>query len=96
MPQLWAASRGALTRLGLADADEITIGAAYLVLSGAIGMALHLPLEVYSTFGVEARFGFNKQTLGGFVRDKLKSIALQLVLGLPVAVALLWVVRWGG
>jgi STE24 endopeptidase len=33
---------------------------------------VHLPFSLYSTFVIEQRHGFNKQTLGLFFLDKLK------------------------
>ena len=55
-----------------------------LFLTSLIG----LPLSLYRTFGIEARFGFNRMTPKLFVLDMFKSLLLGLVLGLP----LLWVV----
>ncbi|MHB8870774.1 MAG: M48 family metallopeptidase [Thermoleophilia bacterium] len=40
-----------------------------------------LPLRAYSTFVLEARYGFNKTTVGVFVADMLKGAALAVVLG---------------
>lgn len=47
-----------------------------------IGSAiLSLPFEIYSTFVIEERFGFNKTTPTTFVSDKLKNILLTAVIG---------------
>ncbi|KAL4102164.1 hypothetical protein PRIC1_005912 [Phytophthora ramorum] len=43
-----------------------------------------------------ARHGFNKQTLGLFFMDKIKSFALFIAIGFPVTAALIYVIRWGG
>ena len=40
-----------------------------------------LPFQVYRTFVIEQKFGFNKMTPGLFVADKLKSYALTAVMG---------------
>lgn len=45
-----------------------------------------LPFELRSTFGIEARYGFNTTTPALFVRDKLVNMALAVALGGP----LLW------
>jgi STE24 endopeptidase len=42
-----------------------------------------LPLDLYSTFGIETRFGFNKTTLGLYFSDKLKGLILGLLIGAP-------------
>ncbi|HTL66455.1 MAG TPA: M48 family metallopeptidase [Lacunisphaera sp.] len=55
-----------------------------------------LPLAWWSQFRLEARFGFNKCTLGLWVSDQLKSAALGLAIGFPLAWALLALVRLAG
>lgn len=42
------------------------------------------PLNFYSTFKIEAEFGFNTTTLGVYLRDLFKSILMSMVLGLPL------------
>jgi STE24 endopeptidase len=60
-------------------------------------MMLRLPFELWSTFKVEAEFGFNKTTLGTFIADKLKALLLGALLGLPLLALVLWLfesTRW--
>jgi len=57
---------------------------AILFFVAAIGFLLDLPFTILRTFGLEAKFGFNKMTPGMFIRDGLKGIALQLALGIPL------------
>lgn len=49
-----------------------------------------LPFEWWSTFKLEARYGFNKTTLGLWITDKIKGIILGLLLGYPLLCLLLW------
>jgi STE24 endopeptidase len=49
-----------------------------------------LPTDLYSTFKLEARFGFNKITWKLYLADKLKGLFLGTLIGLPF----LWVVLW--
>ncbi len=51
---------------------------------------LQLPFTVYSTFVIEARFGFNKTTPKLFLIDMLKGLAISVVIGVPVLLALFW------
>lgn len=44
----------------------------------------NLPFSIYSTFVVEAKYGFNRTTPCTFVKDRLKMFALMLALGVPV------------
>lgn len=49
-----------------------------------------LPFNVYRTFGIEARFGFNRTSAATFIKDRLKGLLLMLLLGTPVLAAILW------
>lgn len=49
-----------------------------------------LPAELYSIFGIEAKFGFNKTTFGLYFTDKLKGLVLSLVIGVPFLLVVLW------
>ena len=49
-----------------------------------------LPADLYATFVLEARFGFNKTTPALYVADKLKGLLLSLVIGVPFLFAVLW------
>jgi STE24 endopeptidase len=51
---------------------------------------LELPFELWRTFGIEARFGFNRTTAARFVADKLVGTGLGLLLGIPLTLAILW------
>lgn len=55
-----------------------------LAFFGVIGLAtflLGLPFELYDTFVIEERFGFNKITASVFVSDKVKSLLLGALVG---------------
>ncbi|HEY7166235.1 MAG TPA: M48 family metallopeptidase [Candidatus Binatia bacterium] len=49
-----------------------------------------LPTDLYSTFGLEARFGFNKTTPKVYVLDKLKALLLGILIGGPFLFVVLW------
>lgn len=60
-----------------------------------VGMALpfgllSLPFSIYRTFGIEARFGFNRITWGLWLRDRAKGLVLAAAIGLPLLYAV-----WG-
>jgi STE24 endopeptidase len=65
-------------------------GILFILLVSLLFWAVSLPFGLYSTFGIEARFGFNKMTPKIFVLDTLKSLALSAVIGMPVLLALFW------
>ena len=56
----------------------------------AISSAAEVPLALYRQFVVEARFGFNRQTLAGFFGDLVKQALLGLALGVPLILLVLW------
>lgn len=55
-----------------------------------------LPLEWWSQFRLEAKFGFNQSTLRLWVTDQLKSWLLSFAIGFPLLWALLALVGWVG
>lgn len=58
---------------------------------------INLPLSVYRTFVLEARFGFNRTTPRLFVTDLMKSLLLGAALGGPLLLAVLYLMdRSGG
>lgn len=50
---------------------------------------LSLPLDAYSTFKIEEKYGFNKSSFGLWSGDLAKSVLLTCVIGLPVVWALI-------
>jgi STE24 endopeptidase len=56
----------------------------------------NLPIDLFSTFGIESRFGFNKTTLGVYIVDKLKGLTLGLVIGVPFLSVVLWLMQATG
>ncbi|MBK6863345.1 MAG: M48 family metallopeptidase [Ideonella sp.] len=70
-----------------------------LALLGAfaiIGGAIDLPLELYSTFRVEQRFGFNRMTWRLYVADLAKGVLVGALIGLPIAALVLWLMHAAG
>jgi STE24 endopeptidase len=55
-----------------------------------------LPLSLWSTFRLEARFGFNRTTFGLYVADRLKGLILALLIGGPLLLAALALMRYAG
>ena len=56
----------------------------------AVGAVLDLPFSLYRTFVVEQRFGFNKTTPKLWLQDFVKSAVLALLIGLPMAALVVW------
>jgi STE24 endopeptidase len=60
------------------------------------GAVLDLPFELYSTFRVEQRFGFNRMTWRLYLADMLKGAIVGAVIGLPLAALILWIMATTG
>jgi STE24 endopeptidase len=71
-------------------------GIIFCLAVGALFLMIGLPAELYATFGLEARFGFNKTTVKLYVADKLKGLMLGLVIGVPFLYVVLWLMEATG
>src|SRR5690606_23089239 len=58
--------------------------------------AIALPLSIWRTFVIEARFGFNRTTPALFVADLLKSMVLSALLGAPLIFVVLLLMQRAG
>lgn len=68
----------------------IVTGIAFMGVLVVGGQILSLPFEIYSTFVIEGRFGFNRTTPKTFVIDLIKGLALGIAFGVPLLAAILW------
>ncbi|KAJ1817867.1 zinc metalloprotease [Coemansia sp. RSA 2675] len=92
-PWMWTAVGDAMqTYLGLGEEYEITRSVAYFVVATLISTVLALPFDLYSTFVVEKKHGFNKQTGALFFSDLAKNLMLTFFLGGPILALFLWVI----
>ncbi len=81
------------------------LGVAVIATVALAVQLVNLPLSVWRTFGLEARFGFNRTTPALFLADLGKGLALAVLIGGPLLVATLllmqragdwwWVWAWG-
>mmetsp|Transcript_11361 Transcript_11361/g.13003 ORF Transcript_11361/g.13003 Transcript_11361/m.13003 type:complete len:517 (+) Transcript_11361:180-1730(+) len=76
--------------------NEIKISLIFLLLTTVLGIVTSLPFELYSTFRIEKKHGFNKMTVGLFFADKVKSTLLSIVIGGPFVAILLTIIKMGG
>ncbi len=67
------------------------------VAATALALALAgLPFDAWSTFRIEARFGFNRTSPGLFLLDLVKGLAVSACLLLPLAALLIWLMPRAG
>ncbi len=55
-----------------------------------VSMLLSLPFSYYHTFVIEEKFGFNKQSIGTFVKDQVLALVLGGVFGGSLLALILW------
>jgi len=66
---------------------------AALLFFGILGFGADVagaPFEIYSTFVIEEKYGFNKTTPITFFLDKLKSWVLAIIIGAPLLALIIW------
>ncbi|HMM86087.1 M48 family metallopeptidase [Azohydromonas sp.] len=61
-----------------------------------IASLLDLPFDLYHTFVLEQRFGFNRMTWRLYLADAAKSLLLSALIGLPLAALVLWIMGASG
>lgn len=61
-----------------------------------INATIDLPFSIFRTFGIEARFGFNRMTPGLYASDLVKQVLLAVALGAPLLLLVLWLMTHAG
>ena len=74
-------------------AEGILRGLVLIALVGALTTLIDLPSDLYRTFVIEQRFGFNKTTPWLFITDLCKSLLVGAALLLPLAALIIWLIR---
>ncbi|MCX7192282.1 MAG: M48 family metallopeptidase [Proteobacteria bacterium] len=65
-------------------------GMATMVAVLMLSSLLEVPFNLYRTFRIEARFGFNNMTLKLYLTDAIKGLLVGAILGLPLLFGVLW------
>lgn len=87
------------------ELDSVVTGVLFFGVLALAQSILDLPFEIYSTFVIEERFGFNRTTAATFISDLAKTLMLAILLGGPFAALILllferagpsaWLYCWG-
>ncbi|RYP77168.1 hypothetical protein DL769_003478 [Monosporascus sp. CRB-8-3] len=97
LPKLWSWTGDLLLRFAPARfTGEISHSIAFVLTFIVIQQVLSLPMNVYHTFVLEEKFGFNKQTPRLFVTDMIKSNLLAFAFAPPVLAGFLSIVQKTG
>lgn len=76
--------------------SEPWLGVAVIASVALLLQLVHLPLSAWRTFGLEARFGFNRTTAALYLADLGKSLALAVLIGAPLLTAILLLMQRAG
>jgi STE24 endopeptidase len=85
--------RAARTLAATPGSPPIATGLAFFALLALLTSLFELPFDLWATFRIEEKHGFNRQTLRGFFLDRLKGLAVAIALGGPMLAAVLWVIE---
>ena len=84
---------GAWVSTGL---SPLVSGTGLLLSTFLIMGLLEMPFDIYRTFVIEERFGFNRTTPRLFISDAVKQTLLLLAIGTPIILAVLWLMAHAG
>ncbi|EPS36425.1 hypothetical protein H072_10056 [Dactylellina haptotyla CBS 200.50] len=94
LPKLWGFTGSLMiTYLPARFNGEITHSIVFFFCFNLVVTALNAPVDYYSHFVLEEKFGFNKQTVGLWVSDMLKGQALSIAFGAPILAGFLKIVQ---
>ncbi|KAF9972905.1 CAAX prenyl protease 1 [Actinomortierella ambigua] len=97
LPWVWdLAGQVMFKAAGYGPEYEITQSLIFFAINSLASSVLSLPFSLYSTFVIEERHGFNKQTLSLFFSDLLKGYLIGGVIGMPFLAALLKIIKVSG
>ncbi|CAH8438293.1 unnamed protein product [Dicrocoelium dendriticum] len=82
--------------LGINSDSEIICSLVFLFYVTIYKFFQSLPWSLYFNFVIEARHGFNNQTLYFFFKDRIKATLLSIAIGFPLSSALIWIIKFGG
>ena len=72
--------------------NQLVIGAIVIISVMLISSLIDLPLNIYKTFNIDERFGFNRMTAQIFILDLIKQSILSIVIGIPILLISLWII----
>jgi STE24 endopeptidase len=96
MPYIWSKAGDMIARFEYGPEYEITQSIAFTILAMVFSTVTSLPWSLYSTFVIEERHGFNKQSLGFFFKDLVKKMLVMLALSIPITSLLIYIIKIGG
>uniref|UniRef100_A0A8D8XT19 CAAX prenyl protease n=1 Tax=Cacopsylla melanoneura TaxID=428564 RepID=A0A8D8XT19_9HEMI len=96
LPYFWFTSEKlAATYFGFHQ-NEIVTSCIFIVLFTLFSTVVGIPISLYHHFVLEEKHGFNKQTIGFFMKDQIKGLVVSLILSVPLTGAVVYIIQLGG
>ncbi|KAM3965072.1 CAAX prenyl protease 1 homolog [Aphomia sociella] len=92
----WNKSENIAAVFNIAPEKEIIISCIFMTFVTLFNFVVNMPFTIYGIFILEEKHGFNKQTVGFFIKDQLKSLLLSLVITLPIISVAIFIIMLGG
>src|SRR5436309_2937707 len=73
--------------------SEWAVVLVYVIVTGSIFKIVQLPLEFYSSYRVEHRFGLSRESFADWIKDELKSLAIGVPLSVGAAEVIYYLLR---
>lgn len=96
MFNFWTISENLAVMCGFTRDHEIVISCFFMVVINIASTVIDLPFSLYYTFILEEKHGFNKQTIGFFIKDNIKNFVVMQVLAIPITSVIIYIVQRGG
>lgn len=75
------------------ELSPLLTGTGFLISLFIIMAILDIPMALYRTFKLEAKFDFNRTTPATFFGDQAKQLMLLVLIGLPLVILILWLME---
>lgn len=92
----WQKSENIAALFNINPDQEIAISCVFMTFVTVFNFVVYIPFSIYEVFVLEEKHGFNKQTVGFFIKDQIKSLALGLVITIPVISIVIYIIMLGG
>ncbi|CAH0719938.1 unnamed protein product, partial [Brenthis ino] len=92
----WQKSENIAAIFNIGSDQEILISCVFMTFVTLFNFVVNMPFSIYQIFVLEEKHGFNKQTIGFFIKDQFKSLVLSLVITLPIVSIAIYIIMLGG
>lgn len=92
----WVDAESISETLNVSPQREIFVSCVFMTIVTLFNFVTNMPFKIYGTFVLEEKHGFNKQTVGFFVKDQIKSLILSLIITIPIVSIAIYIIMLGG